>query len=98
MALEVKYHANCYRNFKNCFRDLRTKQNKINTRDRLKEARVFYELIGEMKNEAANDEYVFTLNELFQLYMNHREALGLTSVQNWTNLKGNCWNILMVSS
>ncbi len=90
IAIEAKYHLNCLVSFKNRYRSMQREhasENSSNTEERVLQARAFSDLILNIEDSIRNGTYLFKLKDLFNMFTNRLQALGITKTINKTRLK-----------
>ncbi len=90
IAIEAKYHLNCLVSCKNRYRSMQREhasENSSNTEERVLQAKAFSDLILNIEDSIRNGTYLFKLKDLFNMFTNRLQALGITKTITKTRLK-----------
>ena len=79
IAIEAKYHLKCLVGLRNRYRSFKRKSRKIlpNTEEKMIESIVFVELTNYMEKSVIGGTLLFTLKELYALYVDRLQNLGV---------------------
>ena len=91
VAIEAKYHLNCLSRYRNRYRShLRAKSDSsssLHYTGRNAKARAFAELISHIEGCLEEDTNIFELADLYSIYQDHLQNLGVLFSVNKTRLK-----------
>ena len=89
IAIEAKYHFNCFSTFKNKYRAVQRAQNNliISQAHQLIQAQVFADLISHIEESIESGTFIFKLSELHGMYLSELKELGIERSVHRTRLK-----------